>query len=223
MLTLFLSLKFSCNMNRNKSFMKLSYSRCSACDVGLSTWYFEKDGLLFCKDDYGAAYGEACQGCGQIITGPVMLAGDHKFHPECFACNSCGAFIGDGESYALVERSKLYCGSCYKRQMQPINRTANCPFSRKPHSIRLVEIPPNSSDPEKQRGIKLTLDTTPNPRNCGALLRISEYVQEYKFVFIQWLEAKNKIRGYKIMSTIFYIVLKQTCKTRDDRKHSFLK
>ncbi|XP_033201270.2 LIM domain kinase 1 isoform X1 [Bombus vancouverensis nearcticus] len=154
--------------------------RCSACDVGLSTWYFEKDGLLFCKDDYGAAYGEACQGCGQIITGPVMLAGDHKFHPECFACNSCGAFIGDGESYALVERSKLYCGSCYKRQMQPINRTANCPFSRKPHSIRLVEIPPNSSDPEKQRGIKLTLDPTPNPRNCGALLRISELMRNVR-------------------------------------------
>lgn len=106
-----------------------------------------------------------------------MLAGDHKFHPECFACNSCGAFIGDGESYALVERSKLYCGSCYKRQMQPINRAPNnYPFTRKPHSIRLVEIPPNTSDPEKQRGIKLTLDTTPSPRNCGALLRISEYV-----------------------------------------------
>ncbi|XP_015435959.1 PREDICTED: LIM domain kinase 1 [Dufourea novaeangliae] len=151
--------------------------RCSACDIGLSSWYFEKDGLLFCKDDYWAAYGEACQGCGQNITGPVMLAGDHKFHPECFACNSCGAFIGDGESYALVERSKLYCGCCYKRQMQPINRTANCPFARKPHSIRLVEIPPNSADPEKQRGIKLTLDTTPSPRNCGALLRISELMR----------------------------------------------
>ncbi|XP_076761334.1 LIM domain kinase 1 isoform X1 [Xylocopa sonorina] len=154
--------------------------RCSVCDVGLSSWYFEKDGLLFCKDDYWAAYGEACQGCGQIITGPVMLAGDHKFHPECFACNSCGAFIGDGESYALVERSKLYCGNCYKRQMQPINRTANHPFTRKPHSIRLVEIPPNISDPEKQRGIKLTLDTTPSPRNYGALLRISELLRNVR-------------------------------------------
>ncbi|KAL0102893.1 hypothetical protein PUN28_018295 [Cardiocondyla obscurior] len=148
--------------------------RCSACDVGLSSWYFEKDGLLFCKDDYWAAYGEACQDCGQIITGPVMLAGDHKFHPECFACTSCGAFIGDGESYALVERSKLYCGVCYKRQMQPLNRAANYPFARKPHSIRLVEIPPSTTDPDKQRGIKLTLDTAPSPRSCGALLRISE-------------------------------------------------
>ncbi|XP_034935704.1 LIM domain kinase 1 isoform X2 [Chelonus insularis] len=149
--------------------------QCSACDASLSSWYFEKDGLLFCKDDYWAAYGEACQSCGQVITGPVMLAGEHKFHPECFVCTSCGAFIGDGESYALVERSKLYCGVCYKRQMQPLNRTTNYPFVRKPHSIRLVEIPPSTKDPEKQRGIKLTLDTTPSPHNCGCgLLRISE-------------------------------------------------
>ncbi|CAG5103579.1 Similar to LIMK1: LIM domain kinase 1 (Drosophila melanogaster) [Cotesia congregata] len=149
--------------------------QCSACDASLSSWYFEKDGLLFCKDDYWAAYGEACQSCGQVITGPVMLAGDHKFHPECFACNSCGAFIGDGESYALVERSKLYCGICYKRQMQPLNRTANYPFVRKPHSIRLVEIPPGTKNSEKQRGIKLTLDSTPSPHSCGCgLLRISE-------------------------------------------------
>lgn len=44
----------------------------------------------------------------KIISGPVMVAGDHKFHPECFCCSSCSGFIGDGESYALVERSKLY-------------------------------------------------------------------------------------------------------------------
>ncbi|XP_015520631.2 probable serine/threonine-protein kinase DDB_G0271402 isoform X1 [Neodiprion lecontei] len=159
--------------------------RCSACDAALSSWYFEKDGLLFCKNDYWAAYGEACQGCGQVITGPVMLAGDHKFHPECFACNSCSNFIGDGESYALVERSKLYCGVCYKRQMQPLSKTANYPFVRNPHSIRLVEIPPNTNgviqDPKRQRGIKLSLDTSPSPRTCGgALLRISELMRNVR-------------------------------------------
>lgn len=40
--------------------------RCSACDVALSSWYFEKDGLLFCKDDYCAKYGESCQQCAQV-------------------------------------------------------------------------------------------------------------------------------------------------------------
>nr|CAI5868496.1 unnamed protein product [Callosobruchus analis] len=128
--------------------------RCSACDASLSNWYFEKDGLLFCKDDYWARYGEACQQCTQIITGPVMVAGEHKFHPECFGCCSCSAFIGDGDSYALVERSKLYCGQCYKRQMQPLQKTARFPFIRKPHSIRLVEIPGG------QKGIKLSKNST---------------------------------------------------------------
>ncbi|KAH1011758.1 hypothetical protein HUJ04_001055 [Dendroctonus ponderosae] len=126
--------------------------RCSACDASLSNWYFEKDGLLFCKDDYWARYGEACQQCSQVITGPVMVAGEHKFHPECFCCGSCGSFIGDGDSYALVERSKLYCGQCYKRQMQPLQKTAGFPFAKKPHSIRLVEVPAG------QKGIKLSKD-----------------------------------------------------------------
>ncbi|KAL0267249.1 UNVERIFIED_CONTAM: hypothetical protein PYX00_009578 [Menopon gallinae] len=128
--------------------------RCSACDDALSNWYFEKDGLLFCKDDYWAKYGEACQDCAQVITGPVMVAGDHKFHPECFKCSSCGSFIGDGESYALVERSKLYCGTCYKRQMQPLSKTSASPFAKKPHSIRLVEIPPLKD------GIKLSMESS---------------------------------------------------------------
>ncbi|GJQ85288.1 LIMK1 [Trypoxylus dichotomus] len=126
--------------------------RCSACDASLSNWYFEKDGLLFCKDDYWSRYGESCQQCSQIITGPVMVAGEHKFHPECFCCRLCSAFIGDGDSYALVERSKLYCGQCYKKQMQPLEKTARYPFSRKPHSIRLVEVPGG------QKGIKISVD-----------------------------------------------------------------
>ncbi|XP_022183840.2 LIM domain kinase 1 isoform X2 [Nilaparvata lugens] len=133
--------------------------RCSACDAALSNWYFEKDGMLFCKNDYWSKYGESCQHCGQIITGPVMVAGDHKFHPECFCCASCGGFIGDGESYALVERSKLYCGVCYKRQMQPLVKTSKTPFARKPHSIRLVELAPTTSS---SRGIKLSVEACPN-------------------------------------------------------------
>ncbi|XP_068248723.1 LIM domain kinase 1-like isoform X3 [Palaemon carinicauda] len=128
--------------------------RCSACDITLNNWYFEKDGLLFCKNDYWKKYGESCQDCGQIITGPVMVAGDHKFHPECFICASCCAFIGDGESYALVERSKLYCGQCYKRQMQPLNKSSS--FTKKPHSIQLIELPAKSAN---QRRIKLSVDS----------------------------------------------------------------
>lgn len=82
-----------------------------------------------------------------------MVAGDHKFHPECFRCSNCVAFIGDGESYALIERSKLFCGNCYEKEMQLINRTR---FSKKLHSIQLIEIP---ALPEgRKRSIKLTFN-----------------------------------------------------------------
>lgn len=81
-----------------------------------------------------------------------MVAGEHKFHPECFCCTLCSIFIGDGDSYALVERSKLYCGVCYKQQMQPLQKTTRYPFITKPHSIRLVELPTGP------KGIKLTSD-----------------------------------------------------------------
>ncbi|KAE8746611.1 hypothetical protein FOCC_FOCC006595 [Frankliniella occidentalis] len=153
--------------------------RCSACDIALSTWYFEKDGLLFCKDDYWSKYGESCQDCSQVITGPVMVAGDHKFHPECFRCSSCSCFIGDGESYALVERSKLYCGVCYKRQMQPLSKTmATAPFVRKPHSIRLVEIP--AAGDRSQRGIKLCLESAHGRPAAGQGLRISQFLSNLR-------------------------------------------
>lgn len=82
--------------------------RCSVCDVQLSHWYFEKDGLLFCRDDYLQRFNNACQQCSSFISGPAMIVGEHKFHPECFCCGSCQQYIGDGDSYALVERSKLF-------------------------------------------------------------------------------------------------------------------
>ncbi|XP_022831823.1 LIM domain kinase 1 isoform X2 [Spodoptera litura] len=107
--------------------------RCSVCDALLSTWYFERAGLLFCQNDYWARYGESCQQCAQVITGPVMAAGEHRFHPECFACVACGAHIEDGEPYALLERSNLYCGACYGSTVRSVS-----------HSIRVVEVPPSS-------------------------------------------------------------------------------
>lgn len=54
--------------------------RCSACDCQLSSWYFEKDGLLFCRDDYWQRFGHACQQCGAIITGPVSTIFQFMHH-----------------------------------------------------------------------------------------------------------------------------------------------
>ncbi|XP_063368713.1 LIM domain kinase 1, partial [Cydia amplana] len=88
--------------------------RCSVCDCLLSTWYHEKGGLLFCQQDYWARFGEPCHHCQKVMTGPVMAAGTRHYHPECFACNTCGAPIDDKEPYA-VQQERLYCSPCYAR------------------------------------------------------------------------------------------------------------
>ncbi|XP_046963815.1 LIM domain kinase 1 isoform X1 [Vanessa cardui] len=107
--------------------------RCSECDAQLTTWYFEKSGMLFCQADYWSRYGDNCQQCSQVITGPVMAAGEHRFHPECFACASCGAHLEDTEPYALLDRSELYCGACYAEWLRRGRHDA--------HTIRVLRAP----------------------------------------------------------------------------------
>ncbi|XP_077995493.1 LIM domain kinase 1-like isoform X2 [Glandiceps talaboti] len=127
--------------------------RCSVCNIQLSHWYFEKDGFLFCKTDYWVKYGSACHGCLQLMTGPVMVAGDYKYHPECFTCKNCRMYIGEGEGYALVERSQLFCGKCYQGSILPtLNRT---PRSRSPHTVQLLTIPPS---PEGQKSLAVSIE-----------------------------------------------------------------
>ncbi|XP_043208197.1 LIM domain kinase 1-like isoform X1 [Amphibalanus amphitrite] len=139
--------------------------RCSVCDASLATWYFEKDGILFCKADYADKFGESCQACSKVITGPVMEAAEHKFHPECFRCTSCSGFIEDGQAYALIERSKLYCGDCYTRRMELLAPSE--PF-RVPHSIQLVQLPGGGED-AASRQIRLG---SPDPGSVA--VRIAE-------------------------------------------------
>ncbi|KAH8040067.1 hypothetical protein HPB51_009323 [Rhipicephalus microplus] len=64
---------------------------CSVCDTLLSSWYFEKDGMLFCKSDYLYNYGEVCQNCSEIITGPVMniLAPKQNMFLQLLCINEC--------------------------------------------------------------------------------------------------------------------------------------
>ncbi|XP_061162708.1 LIM domain kinase 2-like [Saccostrea echinata] len=130
--------------------------RCSQCNKSLSNWYFEKNGQLYCKQDYWALYGNVCNRCGLIITGPVMVAGDHKFHRECFQCNNCDMFIENGQTYALVEQHLLFCGECYKIKMKPVLITSSSQ-NKGAHSIQLIEIPPAST------GQSLRLDHNLSP------------------------------------------------------------
>ncbi|KAK2537595.1 hypothetical protein Q9233_002899 [Columba guinea] len=138
--------------------------RCCECGASLSHQYYEKDGHLYCKRDYWARFGELCHGCSEQITkGLVMVAGEQKYHPECFSCLNCHTFIGDGDTYALVERSKLYCGHCYYQMVvTPVIEQIlpESPASRIPHTVTLVSIPACS---DGKRGFSVSID-----QGCGS-------------------------------------------------------
>ncbi|XP_024921573.1 LIM domain kinase 1 isoform X2 [Cynoglossus semilaevis] len=121
---------------RDQRFRRGMKGRCGECGCILSHWYYEKEGQLFCKKHYWARYGEHCHGCNETITtGLIMVAGEQKYHPECFTCMSCDMFIGYGDSFTLVEHKKLYCH----------------------HMVALVSLPPHAG---VHRGLTVETDAS---------------------------------------------------------------
>uniref|UniRef100_A0A7N8Y5F9 LIM domain kinase 1 n=1 Tax=Mastacembelus armatus TaxID=205130 RepID=A0A7N8Y5F9_9TELE len=119
-----------------------SFCLCCECSCILYRWYYEREGQLYCKKHYWARYGEHCHGCKETIaTGLVMVAGEPKYHPECFTCTSCQMIIGEGDTYTLVERSKLYCGHCFSQGVVS-NVTEASQLTKSPHIVALVSLPP---------------------------------------------------------------------------------
>lgn len=131
--------------------------QCSVCCDHLTNWYYEKDGKLYCRKHYWEKFGELCHGCSLLMTGPAMVAGEHKYHPECFVCLSCKVVIEDRDTYALVERSKLYCGKCYKQVvLTPMleKRSHESVLAALPHTVALISMP---SAANGQRGLSVAV------------------------------------------------------------------
>ncbi|XP_074149470.1 LIM domain kinase 2 isoform X2 [Sminthopsis crassicaudata] len=133
--------------------------RCSECQDPLTNWYYEKDGKLYCHKDYWGKFGEFCHGCSLLMTGPVMVAGEYKYHPECFACMSCKVILEDGDAYALVQHSTLYCGKCYNEVvLTPMFERLSTESAQDqlPYSVTLISMPATT---EGKRGFSVTVDS----------------------------------------------------------------
>lgn len=140
---------------RDQRFRRGMKGRCCECGCILSHWYYEREGQLLCKKHYWARYGEHCHGCKETIsTGLIMVAGEQKYHPECFTCMSCDMFIGDGDTYTLVEYTKLYCGHCFRQGVVSAVRTAS-PLTKSTHMVALVSLPPHAGG---RRGLTVATD-----------------------------------------------------------------
>ncbi|KAM9333085.1 LIM domain kinase 1-like isoform 2-T5 [Pholidichthys leucotaenia] len=128
---------------RDQRFRRGIKGRCCECGSILSHWYYEREGQLYCKKHYWSRYGEHCHGCKETIaTGLIMVAGEQKYHPECFICMSCDMVIGDGDTYTLIERSKLYCGNC---SIVESAARQTSPLTKSPHMVALVSFPPHAA------------------------------------------------------------------------------
>ncbi|XP_042567070.1 LIM domain kinase 1-like [Cyprinus carpio] len=141
-------------------------ARCSVCNSVLSHWYYERDGQFFCKKDYWSRFGEQCYGCSEsITTGLIMVAGKHTYHPECFLCESCGMFIGDGDAFISVDFTNLYCGQCGHEVVSMQHSEAKC--LRLPHIMTSMSFPPSA---ESRRGLSFTVEQ----KDAGPLIIISQ-------------------------------------------------
>uniref|UniRef100_A0A8C1SN50 LIM domain kinase 1 n=1 Tax=Cyprinus carpio TaxID=7962 RepID=A0A8C1SN50_CYPCA len=128
--------------------------QCCVCNSVLSQWYYERDGQFFCKKDYWSRFAEQCHGCSEsITTGLIMVAGKHKFHPECFLCESCGMVIGDGDSFTLVDYANLYCGQCGHQKVSMQHSAPEC--SQISHTVTSMSFPPSA---ESRRALSLTVE-----------------------------------------------------------------
>ncbi|XP_027855059.1 LIM domain kinase 1a isoform X3 [Xiphophorus couchianus] len=119
--------------------------------------------------------------CLRLWRRDKKVAGEQKYHPECFSCLNCRAFIGDGDTYALVERSKLYCGHCYYQTIVTPVSLPDSPHSRIPHTVTLVSIPPSGEGNNgcRGRGFSVAIDQPLSPANGfspehGRTVRVSQ-------------------------------------------------
>lgn len=63
---------------------------CSSCGHQLADEAFhEKDGYIYCSNDFFRNFAPKCGGCGQSIIDTFITALEKQWHHKCFACHEC--------------------------------------------------------------------------------------------------------------------------------------
>merc|ERR1719192_1682897 len=116
--------------------------KCAECGVELETQSscFEKDGHIYCKEDYRRIYNvNKCARCLQEIqpSDLVMKAKQFLFHVDCFRCDTCGLILSKGDLFGMYH-DRLYCqvhydGASSDLISPPLHvPTSNGPFTPDP-------------------------------------------------------------------------------------------
>mmetsp|Transcript_1898 Transcript_1898/g.3424 ORF Transcript_1898/g.3424 Transcript_1898/m.3424 type:complete len:295 (+) Transcript_1898:45-929(+) len=81
---------------------------CSMCNKPLlNQKIFEKNGKLYCEEDFAANFREPCAHCKQPIVGEFVEALGNRYHPDHLHCDKCGISVVGQEFREF--RGKVYC------------------------------------------------------------------------------------------------------------------
>lgn len=91
---------------------------CSDCGASLESAFFVFQAHPYCAPCHAKKLTTACGSCGKPIHEKEMYeAVGHKYHLECFVCQTGLHKIADGESFTLFE-DKIYCPKHFMEKMQ---------------------------------------------------------------------------------------------------------
>ncbi|KAI9139322.1 LIM domain protein [Paraphysoderma sedebokerense] len=103
----------------------MEHLRCSVCKRGLAgATLFEKDGNLYCENDYHELYSPKCAYCSESILDRCISALGKHFHPEHFFCSQCGKEFGTNGF--LEHEGKAYCEEDYFNLFAPVCGNPKC-------------------------------------------------------------------------------------------------
>ena len=60
--------------------------RCRECNVLLEGSFMMKGDVPYCRNDFMNLFADKCFGCKKPVSGSIINAIGHKWHPECFTC-----------------------------------------------------------------------------------------------------------------------------------------
>ena len=106
-------------------YLHASCMKCSVCRSGnFRSFYWVRDGKLFCRKDFLREEGFVCKQCDEVVTDTMVRAMGAIWHMDHFVCSVCGAPFRNGGYYRhnnkpycadhLAETLGMKCVSCSK-------------------------------------------------------------------------------------------------------------
>lgn len=100
---------------------------CTTCKGSLDADFHLRDNELYCNTHFNEKFGVSCAACKKYISSQIVVAGEAKYHAECFVCGSCGGPFNDGyimsEGIPFCTRACADAGPACAGCRQPLSGT----------------------------------------------------------------------------------------------------